>query len=254
MSKIIFIKQFPLEYTEKELKDTFRGFGRIQKVKMINWEPDNRRTFYSRHYAMIKFYKENSVEKAIKAFNFKEYHGGKWLVSHYDRQWMLNVEHRGAKYNEFNIFVTNFPENWDENRLIDIFSQYGTIKSSRFDGNKAFVQYKNLWNFNAAIRAELFKEYDGKKLYVTKYFNKDKLIKTMIERKRKKLDRRKLKSEREARNESEERGKIKEREEIKEKEEIKEIEVEEEKENLVNDESEDSVVNEGITNLNIEDD
>ena len=163
-----------------------------------------------------------------------------------------NVEHR--KYNKFNIFVTNFPENWNENRLIEIFSQYGTIKSSRFDGNKAYVQYIYLESFNDAICTELFKEYDGKKLYVTKFFNKDKLIKTMIERKRKKLNRQKLKSEREARNESEERGKIKEREEIKEKEEIKEIEVEEEKENLVNDESEDSVVNEGITNLNIEDD
>ena len=98
-----------------------------------------------------------------------------------------------------NIFIKGFPEDWNENHLIEIFSKYGTITSCKlmknapyeykdyterfdergemmemgfiqnFERNKmrAFICYETEEEAKNAINGEKRKEYNGHKLYVT---------------------------------------------------------------------------------------
>ena len=94
-----------------------------------------------------------------------------------------NYQAKRSKYGRFNVFVNNFPDDWNEDRIEEVFSKHGKIISIKMLEKKALILFEDKESFDNAISTELHKEYDGVKLFVAKYQDKSALS-HQIERRR----------------------------------------------------------------------
>ena len=163
----------------------------------------------------------------------KVHEDGQWYVDFCQFDWnrssKLSDEYEEIKAarNLRNVFIKGFPEDWNENHLIEIFSKYGTIishylmesepyeydddtdrynekgqlrarwpekKINNFERHKmrAFICYETEEEATNAINGEKRKEYNGHKLFVTNCKNRE-FIRWRIYYRRRKMQ--KIKSE-----------------------------------------------------------
>jgi len=164
----IFIKNLDKSIDNKDMYDTFSTFGTILSCKVATDEHGN-----SKGYGFVHFETEEAANKAIEKVNGMLLSDKKLFVGRFiprkDREKEL-----GEKAKRFtNVYVKNFPDNFTEEKLRDLFEKYGSITSYRvmFDeGGKSrgfgFVAFEDPEIAESACREMNGTEVEGKTLYV----------------------------------------------------------------------------------------
>lgn len=144
----IFIKNLDETIDNKQLHDTFSMFGAILSCKVAT-----DRSGKSKGYGFVHYENETSADEAIKRVNGMKINEKEVYVSRFQKQKRKTLEWT-------NLYVKNIPEGWDEDKLKEIFKQYGVVTSvilkSTEDENKAtfgFVDMETHEEAKAAIEA-----------------------------------------------------------------------------------------------------
>lgn len=161
----IFIKNLDKSIEQKELYDTFGYFGRILSCKIALDEQGN-----SKGYGFVHFEKEECAERAIEKINGmiirdRVVYVGKFIP-------IADRKSTSGKLRFNNIYVKNFsPETTDE-KLHEMFSTFGEIKSCCVEKDSegkskgfGFVCFNNPDHAEAAVRTLHGKEFNGRTLY-----------------------------------------------------------------------------------------
>ena len=168
MSDRIYVRGFANDLPLDQLKQKFRQFGRIKSTYIVQETEPKPKLF-----AIVRFYNPDSAPKAIA-----EVHGSvegqcTWYVAQCEKktqrhQQLVSVFNQSTQsYLKKNLYVRDFPEDWTENNLREIFDKYGNVTSAKISGNKAFVCFETEEEAKAAVAGEKKKTYGTKYLYVT---------------------------------------------------------------------------------------
>lgn len=165
----IFIKNLDKSIDNKDMYDTFSTFGTILSCKVATDEHGN-----SKGYGFVHFETEEAANKAIEKVNGMLLSDKKLFVGRFvprkDREKEL-----GEKAKRFtNVYIKNFPEAFNEEKLREIFEEFGPITSYRIMLDDAtgksrgfgFVAYEDPEAAEVACTEMSGKEMEGKTLYV----------------------------------------------------------------------------------------
>lgn len=167
----VFIKNLDKKIDNKAIYDTFSAFGNILSCKVATDEKGN-----SKGYGFVHFETEEAANTSIEKvngmlLNAKKVYVGKFIPRK-EREKEL-----GEKAKLFtNVYVKNFGEDFDDEKLKELFEPYGKITSykvmTKDDGKSkgfGFVAYETTEAAEAAVDALNGKEVgEGKQLYVAR--------------------------------------------------------------------------------------
>uniref|UniRef100_A0A8C1B306 Poly A binding protein, cytoplasmic 1 b n=1 Tax=Cyprinus carpio carpio TaxID=630221 RepID=A0A8C1B306_CYPCA len=121
----IFIKNLDKSIDNKALYDTFSAFGNILSCKVVCDENG------SKGYGFVHFETQEAAERAIEKMNGMLLNDRKVFVGRFKSRKEREAE-LGARAKEFtNVYIKNFGEDMDDDKLKDIFSKYGSAMSIR---------------------------------------------------------------------------------------------------------------------------
>uniref|UniRef100_A0A8C2WHG3 Polyadenylate-binding protein n=1 Tax=Cyclopterus lumpus TaxID=8103 RepID=A0A8C2WHG3_CYCLU len=163
----IFIKNLDKSIDNKALYDTFSAFGNILSCKVVCDENG------SKGYGFVHFETQEAAERAIEKMNGMLLNDRKVFVGRFKSRKEREAE-LGARAKEFtNVYVKNFGEDMDEEKLRDVFSKFGNAMSIRVmsdDGGKSrgfgFVSFERHEDAQKAVDELNGKEFNGKLIYV----------------------------------------------------------------------------------------
>uniref|UniRef100_A0A8B9GTT2 Polyadenylate-binding protein n=1 Tax=Astyanax mexicanus TaxID=7994 RepID=A0A8B9GTT2_ASTMX len=163
----IFIKNMDESIDNKALYDTFSVFGNILSCKVVC--DDNG----SKGYGFVHFETHEAANRAIETMNGMLLNDRKVFVGHFKSRKEREAEF-GAKAMEFtNVYIKNFGEDFDNEKLRNIFSEYGKTLSVRVMTDEkgrsrgfGFVNFENHEDAQKAVAEMNGKELNGKILYV----------------------------------------------------------------------------------------
>lgn len=165
----VFIKNLDRSIDNKAMYDTFSAFGNILSCKVGQDE-----TGASKGYGFVHFETEEAANKAIERVNGMLLNGKKVFVGRFVSRKEREKE-LGEKAKLFtNVYVKNLPEDFNEDKLYELFEPYGHITSHRVmfnnDGKSkgfGFVAFEDPEAAEKAVQELNEKELgDGKPLYV----------------------------------------------------------------------------------------
>lgn len=164
----VFIKNLDKSIDNKAMYDTFSAFGNILSCKVATDEESN-----SKGYGFVHFETEEAANSAIVKVNGMLLNGRKVFVGRFvprtEREKLL-----GQKARRFmNVYIKNFGDDLDDEKLRDMFEKYGKITSAKVmadDSGKpkgfGFVSFEDPENAEKAVDDLNGKELNGKTLYV----------------------------------------------------------------------------------------
>uniref|UniRef100_A0A669C6K7 Polyadenylate-binding protein n=1 Tax=Oreochromis niloticus TaxID=8128 RepID=A0A669C6K7_ORENI len=152
----IFIKNLDKSIDNKALYDTFSAFGNILSCKVVCDENG------SKGYGFVHFETQEAAERAIEKMNGM-------LLNDRKREAEL-----GARAKEFtNVYIKNFGDEMDDEKLRELFSKYGNAMSIRVmtdENGKSrgfgFVSFERHEDAQKAVDEMNGKEMNGKLMYV----------------------------------------------------------------------------------------
>ncbi|KAK2898941.1 hypothetical protein Q8A67_010359 [Cirrhinus molitorella] len=163
----IFIKNMDESIDNKALYDTFSAFGNILSCKVVCDENG------SKGYGFVHFETQEAANRAIDTMNGMLLNDRKVFVGHFKSRKEREAE-LGAKAMEFtNVYIKNFGEDIDSEKLKSIFSEFGktlsvcvmTDERGRSRGF-GFVNFENHGDARRAVAEMNGKELNGRVLYV----------------------------------------------------------------------------------------
>ncbi|KAI2661379.1 Embryonic polyadenylate-binding protein [Labeo rohita] len=163
----IFIKNMDESIDNKALYDTFSAFGNILSCKVVCDENG------SKGYGFVHFETQEAANRAIETMNGMLLNDRKVFVGHFKSRKEREAE-LGAKAMEFtNVYIKNFAEDIDSEKLKSIFSEFGktlsvcvmTDERGRSRGF-GFVNFENHGDARRAVTEMNGKELNGRVLYV----------------------------------------------------------------------------------------
>ncbi|XP_072227072.1 polyadenylate-binding protein 1b isoform X1 [Leuresthes tenuis] len=163
----IFIKNLDKSIDNKALYDTFSAFGNILSCKVVCDENG------SKGYGFVHFETQEAAERAIEKMNGMLLNDRKVFVGRFKSRKEREAE-LGARAKEFtNVYIKNFGDDMDDEKLRELFSQYGNAMSIRVmtdDGGKSrgfgFVSFERHEDAQKAVDEMNGKELNGKLIYV----------------------------------------------------------------------------------------
>jgi len=164
----IFIKNLDKSIDNKDMYDTFSTFGTILSCKVATDEHGN-----SKGYGFVHFETEEAAQKAIDKVNGMLLSDKKLYVGRFIPRKEREKE-LGEKAKRFtNVYIKNFPDNMNEDKLREMFEAYGSITSCKVmsdEGGKSkcfgFVAFEDAEAAEEAVTQMNGKEFDGKAMYV----------------------------------------------------------------------------------------
>lgn len=130
----IFIKNLDKTIDNKAMYDTFSAFGNILSCKVAQDEAGN-----SKGYGFVHFETEEAAVNAITKVNGMLLNGKKVFVGRFiprkDRERELGEK---AKYFT-NVYIKNFGDEFDDDKLFEVFSKYGKVTSHKVKKVKGFL-------------------------------------------------------------------------------------------------------------------
>lgn len=162
----IFIKNMDESIDNKALYDTFSAFGNILSCKVVCDENG------SKGYGFVHFETHEAANRAIDTMNGMLLNDRKVFVGHFKSRKEREAE-MGAKAMEFtNVYVKNFGDDVDNEKLKSIFSEFGktlsvcvmTDERGRSRGF-GFVNFDNHEDARRAVAEMNGKELNGRVLY-----------------------------------------------------------------------------------------
>lgn len=166
----VFIKNLDKSIDNKAIYDTFSAFGNILSCKVATDEKG------SKGYGFVHFETEEAANNAIDKVNGMLLNGKKVYVGKFIPRKEREKE-LGEKAKLFtNVYVKNFPDDVDDEKLKEMFEPYGKITSykvmTKDDGKSkcfGFVAFETTEAAEAAVEALNAKDMgDGKTLYVAR--------------------------------------------------------------------------------------
>ncbi|KFU91844.1 Polyadenylate-binding protein 4 [Chaetura pelagica] len=163
----VFIKNLDKSIDNKALYDTFSAFGNILSCKVVCDENG------SKGYAFVHFETQEAADRAIEKMNGMLLNDRKVFVGRFKSRKEREAE-LGAKAKEFtNVYIKNFGDDMDDERLKELFSKYGktlsvkvmtdpTGKSKGF----GFVSFEKHEDANKAVEEMNGKDINGKLVFV----------------------------------------------------------------------------------------
>ncbi|XDB57003.1 PREDICTED: polyadenylate-binding protein 1 isoform X2 [Capra hircus] len=119
----IFIKNLDKSIDNKALYDTFSAFGNILSCKVVCDENG------SKGYGFVHFETQEAAERAIEKMNGMLLNDRKVFVGRFKSRKEREAE-LGARAKEFtNVYIKNFGEDMDDERLKDLFGKFGPALS-----------------------------------------------------------------------------------------------------------------------------
>jgi polyadenylate-binding protein len=162
----VFIKNLDKSIDNKALYDTFSAFGNILSCKIACDEHG------SKGYGFVHFETEEAARQSIEKVNGMLLNGKKVYVGRFiprkERIMLMGDKHR--KYN--NVYIKNFAEELDDDKLREMFEHYGKIISAKVmydvSGKSrgfGFVSFDEPEAAEAAVTTLNGTELGGKQLY-----------------------------------------------------------------------------------------
>ncbi|XP_023267878.1 polyadenylate-binding protein 1 isoform X4 [Seriola lalandi dorsalis] len=166
----IFIKNLDKSIDNKALYDTFSAFGNILSCKVVCDENG------SKGYGFVHFETQEAAERAIEKMNGMLLNDRKVFVGRFKSRKEREAE-LGARAKEFtNVYIKNFGEDMDDEKLRELFSKYGqsgnamSIRVMTDDNGKSrgfgFVSFERHEDAQKAVDEMNGKELNGKLIYV----------------------------------------------------------------------------------------
>jgi len=164
----IFIKNLDKSIDNKALYDTFSAFGSILSCKIVSDENG------SRGYGFVHFETQEAADNAIAKVNGMLLNGKKVFVGKFvpRKERIMALGEKAQKFT--NVFIKNFGDDIDDEKLRDMFEKYGKITSHKVmslpDGKGkgfGFVCFENPEDADKAV-AEMneMEMENGKRIYV----------------------------------------------------------------------------------------
>jgi len=170
----VFIKNLDRSIDNKALYDTFSTFGNILSCKIMTDEQGN-----SKGYGFVHFETNEAAEQAIKNVNNMLLNDKKVYVGMFMSKTQRSEVYSEATRKFTNVFVKNFGDSMDDNKLKDMFEKYGDITSAvcaKADDGKSkgfgFVNFKEPEAAERAVKALHDSDFNGKKLFVGRFQKK----------------------------------------------------------------------------------
>uniref|UniRef100_A0A8C6LGV8 Polyadenylate-binding protein 1 n=1 Tax=Nothobranchius furzeri TaxID=105023 RepID=A0A8C6LGV8_NOTFU len=163
----IFIKNLDKSIDNKALYDTFSAFGNILSCKVVCDENG------SKGYGFVHFETHEAAERAIEKMNGMLLNDRKVFVGRFKSRKEREAE-LGARAREFtNVYIKNFGEDMDDEKLKELFGKYGPALSVRVmtdEGGKSkgfgFVSFERHEDAQKAVDDMNGKELNGRQVYV----------------------------------------------------------------------------------------
>lgn len=163
----IFIKNLDKSIDNKALYDTFSAFGNILSCKVVCDENG------SKGYGFVHFETQEAAERAIEKMNGMLLNDRKVFVGRFKSRKEREAE-LGARAKEFtNVYIKNFGEDMDDERLKDLFGKFGpalSVKVMTDENGKSkgfgFVSFERHEDAQKAVDEMNGKELNGKQIYV----------------------------------------------------------------------------------------
>lgn len=169
----IFIKNLDKSIDQKQLYDTFSFIGKILSCKIAMDEHGN-----SKGYGFVHYEKEECAERAIEKINGMMINDRLVYVGHFipssDRKSGMGK----LRFN--NIYVKNFPPDTSDEKLLEMFAEFGEIKSCCVEKNQegkskgfGFVCFLDPDHAEMAVKSMHGKEINGRPLYASRAQRKE---------------------------------------------------------------------------------
>ncbi|XP_036904185.1 polyadenylate-binding protein 1 isoform X2 [Sturnira hondurensis] len=160
----IFIKNLDKSIDNKALYDTFSAFGNILSCKVVCDENG------SKGYGFVHFETQEAAERAIEKMNGMLLNDRKVFVGRFKSRKEREAE-LGARAKEFtNVYIKNFGEDMDDERLKDLFGPALSVKVMTDENGKSkgfgFVSFERHEDAQKAVDEMNGKELNGKQIYV----------------------------------------------------------------------------------------
>ncbi|XP_005146875.2 polyadenylate-binding protein 1-like [Melopsittacus undulatus] len=163
----VFIKNLDDSIDNKALYDTFSAFGNILSCKVVCDENG------SRGYGFVHFETHEAATRAIDTMNGMLLNDRKVFVGNFKSRKEREAEF-GAKAMEFtNIYIKNFGDDMDDDRLREIFSKFGKTLSVKVMMDSTgrskgfgFVNFEKHEEAQKAVADMNGKEINGRMVYV----------------------------------------------------------------------------------------
>mmetsp|Transcript_81069 Transcript_81069/g.141426 ORF Transcript_81069/g.141426 Transcript_81069/m.141426 type:complete len:616 (+) Transcript_81069:2-1849(+) len=146
----IYVKNLDRSIDNKALYDTFSLFGNILSCK-VACHPDGK----SRGYGFVHYETEEAAKQAIERVNGMQIGEKTVHVSTFIK---CNERETPEIVNYTNLYIKNFPQDWDKEKVDSVFGEFGTITSSCLmtdpKGRKfAFVNFEKTEEAQACVQA-----------------------------------------------------------------------------------------------------
>uniref|UniRef100_A0A674ETW5 Polyadenylate-binding protein n=1 Tax=Salmo trutta TaxID=8032 RepID=A0A674ETW5_SALTR len=163
----VFIKNLDKTIDNKALYDTFSAFGNILSCKVVCDENG------SKGYAFVHFETQDAADRAIEKMNGMLLNDRKVFVGRFKSRKEREAE-LGAKAKEFtNVYIKNFGDDMNDDKLKEMFDQYGRILSVKVMTDPSgksrgfgFVSYEKHEDANKACEEMNGQEFNGKTVFV----------------------------------------------------------------------------------------
>ncbi|KAJ2156923.1 Protein phosphatase PP2A regulatory subunit B [Coemansia sp. RSA 552] len=132
----VYIKNLAPEVDDAELEKLFAGYGEITSAHVQRDEEGN-----SRKFGFVNFKDHEAALNAVQELHESDFHGEKLFVSRaqkkFERERELRNQYEQAKlekltkYQGVNLYIKNFDEDIDDDKLRQEFAPYGVITSAK---------------------------------------------------------------------------------------------------------------------------
>lgn len=164
----VFIKNLDRSIDNKAMYDTFSAFGAILSCKVATDEKGQ-----SKGYGFVHFETESAAVNAISKVNGMLLNSKKVFVGKFIPRAEREKE-MGEKAKQFkNVYIKNFGEELDDDKLLEMFSKFGEVKSHKVavdEENKSkgfgFVAFEDSAAAEAAVDELNGSDLNGKSIYV----------------------------------------------------------------------------------------
>ncbi|ONM53772.1 Polyadenylate-binding protein 2 [Zea mays] len=181
----VYVKNLSDTVTDDELKEMFGKYGTITSAVVMRDSDGN-----SRCFGFVNFENADAAAQAVqelngKIFNDKELYVGR-AQKKSEREMELkekfekNIQEVAEKFQNTNLYLKNLDDNIDDEKLREIFAEYGNITSCKVmrdsygvSRGSGFVSFKSAEDANRALTEMNGKMVGSKPLYVALAQRKD---------------------------------------------------------------------------------
>ncbi|KAK4599356.1 hypothetical protein RGQ29_009429 [Quercus rubra] len=174
----VFVKNLSEVTTDEDLKNIFGEFGAITSAVVMR-DADGR----SKCFGFVNFESADDAAKAVEALNGRKHDDKEWYVGKAQKKSERELELKGRfeqsmketvdKYQGLNLYVKNLDDSINDEKLQDLFAEFGTITSCKVmrDPNgisrgSGFVAFSTSEEASRALDAMNGKMVVSKPLYV----------------------------------------------------------------------------------------